>query len=70
MFFINWGHDVTVGTEARDNAIDALALVEQYLSDKRENVKVVDRASGQPITIEELRGRAAAERGETPGSKS
>jgi hypothetical protein len=61
MFFVNWGHDVTVGTEARDSAVDALALAEQFLSEKRPNLKVVDRASGLPITIEELRGRAAAE---------
>jgi hypothetical protein len=61
MYFVNWGHDVTVGTKACDNAIDALALAEQFQAENRSNLKIVDRATGVAITMEELRGRAAAE---------
>jgi stage V sporulation protein SpoVS len=69
MFFVNWGHDSTVGTEARDNAVDALALAEEFLAAKRPDLKIVDRATGHPITIDELRGRAKAEREGTEAPK-
>jgi hypothetical protein len=63
MFFVTWGQDVTVGgTTARDNAVDALALAEKFAIEKRPNLKIMERSTGLPITVEELRGRAAAER--------
>jgi hypothetical protein len=62
MFFVNWGHDVTVGAEARDSAAEALALAINFSAEKRPNLKIVERSTGAPITIEELRGRAAGEK--------
>lgn len=69
MFFVTWGQDVTVGgTNARDNAGDALTLAETFISEGRPDLKIVDRATGEPISLEELRGRAAAETQEDASS--
>jgi hypothetical protein len=65
VFFVTCGNDETANNKARDTAVDALALAEQLESEKRPNLKIMDRSTGAPITLEELRGRATAGAGST-----
>jgi hypothetical protein len=68
VFFVTWGNDETASNNARDTAVDALALAEQLESEKRPSLKIMDRSTGAPITLEELRGRATAEQAQQLGA--
>jgi hypothetical protein len=65
MIFVNWSDALSAGTEARDNAMEALQAAEDFFTANRSNVSIFDTAIGRQITIEELRARAAAERGDS-----
>jgi hypothetical protein len=68
VFFVTWGNDETASNKARDTAVDALALAEQLEGEKRPSLKIMDRSTGAPITLEELRGRATAEQAQQLGA--
>jgi hypothetical protein len=64
MFTISWGADSGVQTHHRDTAVEALALAEEFIAANRPNLTILDRPTGLAISIDDLRRRAAAERGD------
>jgi hypothetical protein len=58
-----------VAVHHRENAIDALVLVEGIQRATQLPVTITNRATGRALTVEELRHLANLERAERPGAR-
>jgi hypothetical protein len=57
---VGWGTEIGVFAHRRDTAREALEPTEEHIA-ARENVVIIDLATGEPISIDDLRERAEQE---------
>jgi hypothetical protein len=62
MFSVSWSDAAGMVSECRETAHDALALVEQVIARRHENVTITELASGGRVSIEALRKLAKSQK--------
>jgi hypothetical protein len=62
MFSVSWSDAAGMVSECRESAHEALALVEEVLARRHENVTITELSSGDRVSIETLRKLAKGQK--------